>query len=178
MLEVEERVRVLERGVVEPREVPDHVVREPERERDGGVGEQRDRARARDRRGERGRDPEHDEERRPLGEDDVLEQVHGEEVVHAERVDRRDADREEEHHRPEEAGDAPGGSGVAAEREEVRRGQAENDERLGVPRPRVRIHGATLIGRGRSSVGRAASLPSSEVTGSSPAARFSVRRAR
>ena len=76
MLEVEERARVLERGVVDPRQVPDHVVREPERKRDRGV-----RQRAHDTgraivAASAGEMPEDDEERRPLRENDVLEEVH------------------------------------------------------------------------------------------------------
>ncbi len=72
VLEMEERVRVLERGVVEPRQVPEHVVREPERERDGGVGERAEERRPRERRRERRREPEDDEQRSPLRENDVL----------------------------------------------------------------------------------------------------------
>ncbi len=108
VLEVEERARVLERRVVDPGQVPDHVVREPERERDGRMGERADGAVAGDRCGERGRDREHDEKRRPLGEHDVLQQMHRQEVVHPERVDRRHADREQHRHRAEEARDPPG----------------------------------------------------------------------
>ena len=90
VLEVEQRVGVLERRVVEPRQVPEHVVREPERERDGGVGERADEGWSRERRGQCRRDPEDDEERRPLGQHDVLKEVDHEQVVHRDRLERGD----------------------------------------------------------------------------------------
>jgi hypothetical protein len=107
VLEVEERARVPKRGVVDPRQMPDHVVREPERERDRRVCERAHQSgRAIDAR-QLGRDPQDDEEWRPLREDDVLQEVHRQQVVHAERVDRGHADGEQQHHRAEERGYAP-----------------------------------------------------------------------
>ncbi len=155
VFDVEQRARVLERRVVDPREMPDHVVREPERERDRGMRERADRPRARDRGSESGRDREYDEQRRPLGQHDVLEEMHRQEEVHPERVNGRCGDRQQERQRADEAADTPGGRWVPPDREDVRGSQSEDDEHLGVPRPRVRIHGATLVGRGCSSVGRA-----------------------
>ena len=87
--------------------MPDHVVGEPERERDGRVGDRADGAMAGDPSGESGRNREHDEKRCPLGEHDVLQQVHRQEVVHPERVDRRHADGKQQRHRAAEGCDAP-----------------------------------------------------------------------
>ena len=156
VLEVEQRVRVLERGVVEPRQVPEHVVREPDGERDERVDERTNDRRTSERRRERRREPEHDEERRPLRENDVLEQVDDEQVVHRKRLDRCDRDGEDEHHRGDEAGDPEARGGEPAEGKEIAGGhQRDEQERLRIPRPPVRVHGATLVARGCSSVGRA-----------------------
>ena len=84
--------------------------------------------------------------------------MHGQQEVHPEGVDRRHADSEQQRHRPEKADDPPSGGRETAEREKVRSSQTENGERFRVPRPRVRIHGATLVGRGCSSVGRASAF--------------------
>ncbi len=146
MLEVEEGVRVLECRVVDPRQVPDHVVAEPERERHRRMGQHPEGFRPDELRRERGREAEDDEERRPLGEDDVLQEVDRQQVVHGDRLERRDRHEEEQRHCRHEADDAPPRSGEAAHGEDVRdREQRNDDERLGVPRPRVRVHAATLI---------------------------------
>ena len=140
MLEMEQRMRVPQRRVVDPRQMPDAVVDDPEEERrHRSAHPRRDAPRA-------PAGSEHRQQRRPLGEDDVLDQVHREQVVHRDRLDRRD--------RPRRAR-----AGIAAPKQATRHGAAgtrlsdqtyadrqgrEHDERFRVPRPRVRIHGGTL----------------------------------
>ena len=152
VLEREQARRVAERRVVEPRQVPHHVGGEPERERDRRVRDCTNRRGRRDGGRERRRNREDDEQGRPLREHDVLEQVHREQVVHPERVDRRHRDGEEEHDREREARLAPRRCGISPKGDHVRDGEHEDRERLRVQRPRVRIHGATLDARGRDVV--------------------------
>ena len=78
-----------ERRVVHGRDVPGEVRPGPERQRDHGVREQ---ARPAD----RSRQPDDAERRRPLGQDDVLEQVDREQVVERDRMKRRDEDGEDQ----------------------------------------------------------------------------------
>ena len=68
--------------------------------------------------GEARRQAQDDERRRPLGEDDVLKQVHREEVE-LERLERCDGRREQECGAGGEAGDSPCGGGRAAQRQDV-----------------------------------------------------------
>ena len=138
MLEMEERVRVAERGVVDPGQVPDAVVDQPERER-------QQRWHPRRARGERRWDPEHRQERSPLSEHDVLDQVNREQEVERDRLDGSDRDGEQQHHRCEPARDPPAGRRYAPKRPEIRdREHRDEDERVRAPRPRIRIHPATL----------------------------------
>ena len=81
---------VLERGVVGGRDVPGHVAAEPERQRDEGPGEQADEAEARERAASSGGTEATSEQRDPLRESDVLDQVRPEEVVQRERPERRE----------------------------------------------------------------------------------------
>ena len=152
---MEQHVRVPKRGVVDPWQMPEHVVPDPEGKGDSRVGERSNGPETRDRRRECRRDREHDEERRPLGEDDVLQEMHRQQVVHPERVDRRHADGEQQRHRAAEGCDAPRPGRLAPHCSDVCDCHPDDDEALRVPRPRVRIHSATLDARGCSSVGRA-----------------------
>ena len=87
---------------------------------------------------------------------DVLQEVHRQQVVHAERVDRRDGDGEERAgSRTAKHAMRHAGAGMTPQRDAVCDGETEDRDRLRIPRPRVRIHGATLDARGCSSVGRA-----------------------
>ena len=135
------------------------------------MGESADHAGPGDASSQRGRDREDDEQRRPFREDDVLEEVHRQQVVHPERVHGRGAHDDEEQHRGEETGDAPGRRFHTANRQRVRhRERRDDEERLGIPLPRVRIHDATLDGRGCSQL--VERQPSKlDVAGSSPVAR-------
>ena len=106
-----------ERGVVRPRDVPCVVDAEPDRQRDERVGE-----------GPRAGDPlelpghargqaDHDQQRAPLGEHDVLEQVHDEQVVEGKGVQRRDLDGEHQpaaHPRSRRSANAAAGNRVSA----------------------------------------------------------------
>ena len=86
------------------------------------------------------------DEKRPFGEDDVLEQVDRQQVLDRERLERSDRHREEEHHRDEKTGDPPPRSRVTAKSQKVGEGKKrDKEQRLGVPRPPVRVHGATLV---------------------------------
>ena len=140
-------------------------------EGDGRVRERADDARLRESARERRREREDDQEGRPFREDDVLEEVDHEQVVHRDRLERGDRDREQEHHRRGEAGDPPGVRWEATDREYIPGAHhRDEEERLRVPRPPVRVHGATLTGR---SVAQLVERQPSKlnVTGSSPVAR-------
>jgi hypothetical protein len=86
---------VLERGVVGGWDMPDVVGGEPECEGEGGAGDEPHDANAADSGGKRRRETEDEQCRRPLGEDDVLEEVRAEEVV-GERIERGDGGGEQE----------------------------------------------------------------------------------
>ena len=84
---------VAQRGVVERGHVPETEVDRPERQRDERVGERAEGAQRADRE-QRPQQPaveaEHDEQRPEVAEQDVLEHVHREQPLLADRVDRRD----------------------------------------------------------------------------------------
>ena len=82
VLDVQQRVRVTQRVVVDPGQMPDEVRRDPQRQRDERAEEHE----AASARCERRRDGEHEQRRRPLGEHDVLQQVRPEERVQRERL--------------------------------------------------------------------------------------------
>src|SRR5919201_6095804 len=101
VLEVEQRVRVAEGGVVQPGDVPYVVRRQPREQGDGG------RYAVRQAVGAPRRDSQHGERGRPLGDDDVLEQVSAQEVV-ARKLSERAYERgEQERERDAEAGSPP-----------------------------------------------------------------------
>ena len=114
--------------------MPDVVRAEPDGQRDQWVGE---RARAGDalelarhRRGQ----PDDDEQRPPLGEDDVLQQVHDEQVVQGERVERRDLNREHQRAAQPEANGPPARGGEARQRDRVGGCHPRNDDQsIGIP---------------------------------------------
>ena len=88
------------------------------------------------------REPEDEQERRPLREHDVLQEVRPDEVRPRERVERRDQRHDEESATRENEADAlprarPGDDGVPDR-------ERERDERLRAPRPCAGGHGATL----------------------------------
>ncbi len=138
MLECEQGTAVVERRVVQRRDVPDGVGADPQRQRDEGVGQGADDFRLGDARGERRRQPENEQQRRPLGQDHVLEQVDPEQVLDGDGVPRRHEDGDDQTAAGKEGGDAPGRCGGAPESEEVCRGERDTDERFRVPRPRRR----------------------------------------
>ena len=65
------------------------------------------------------RETEDAERGRPLGEDDVLEQMHGEQVVQRDRVQRSDEDGQDQHQAGREAGDPPARHAVASDDEQI-----------------------------------------------------------
>ena len=132
-------MRVPQRRVVERRDVPDRVRGYPEREGDGGTGEQDDCARAAQPVGERRRDAEHEQERRPLREHDVLEEVRPDEVLARERVERRDQ-RGDEERAPGEECRGSARLPILPCRSEVDARESDRRERLGAPRPCLRGH--------------------------------------
>ena len=109
-------------------------MREPDRQGDERV---RQRARARDPlelARHRGVSPSTTSSGAPFGEHDVLEQVHDEQVVERERVERRDLDGEHQCAAAGEADDPPAGGGEAGQRDRVGgRHSGDDDERVGVP---------------------------------------------
>jgi hypothetical protein len=97
--------------------------------------------------------------------------------VEREVLQRCDEDGEDQAEPTEEAGDPPARRRVAAKDERVaEREQRHEHDGLGVEAPRVRMHAATLVARGRSSVAEQ-EVSNLRVAGSIPAAR-SVRGSR
>ena len=84
VLQVEEKA-VVEGGLVGEWDVPEGVRREPERQGDERARQRARDAGPRDPPGHPGAEPEYEERGRPLGEDDVLEEVGGNEVVDRDR---------------------------------------------------------------------------------------------
>ena len=133
VLDVEERLGSAERRVVDGRYVPEEVRAGPQRKSDERMREQPGD-------GEVRREPEHAERRRPLGEDDVLEQVHREQVVERDRVQRRREDDQDQREPGREAGDPPARHAVAPDDEQVPDRERRNeDDSLEIQRPGVRI---------------------------------------
>ena len=84
--------RVMERSVVEERDMPEVEVGRPHRQRDERVREHTqalDELELQHRTQDRPRQPDHEAQRREVAQDDVLEHVHEEEMLLAEVVDRR-----------------------------------------------------------------------------------------
>src|SRR5436309_9819438 len=100
-----------------------------------------------------------------------------EEVVERKALERRHEDGEDQPESAEEAGDPPAGRWIAAEDECVgQREERDEQHGLGVEAPRVRIHAATLIVRGRSLVAkRGVSIPVTGVRFPPPALKSAVR---
>jgi hypothetical protein len=146
VLEVEKRV-VLERGVVEGRQMPEEVGRKPKPESDGWASEQPDRADSADRRSQCRGNAEDEQRRRPLGQDDVLKQMSREEVV-CQRIEWGDRGGEQEQTSGGEGRDSPAVRFPVSDGEEVGEGEGQDGERrLGMKRPGIRIRtrdGATL----------------------------------
>ena len=135
MLDVEQGVGVAQRRVVDPRQVPDVVRREPERQRD----ERPEERKAGGARGDVARHREEEQRRRPLREHDVLEQVRPEERVVRERLELGDEGREDE--------STPAAAERDASADAVSRGRTtQQRERGGRKADRLgrRIHPATV----------------------------------
>jgi hypothetical protein len=130
-----ERV-VVQRSLVQKREVPDVEVDRPERQRDEWVGQDsqpRDRADREHRPEDRAREADDERERREIADDHVLEHVREEELLLPESIERRHERQEQEHERRCEGRLPPPRHGRAAARErsspfEVHEG-AERDRR-------------------------------------------------
>ena len=157
MLEMEHALGFPQRRIVDPRQMPEHVVPDPERKRDRGMGERSNGPTTHDRRRECRRDA-----------STTSRGAHSASTTFWRRCTVRrkcipsvwigvTLTASEERHRAAEGRDAPGSDAAYAPyRERRTRPSARDDEkRLRIPRPRVRIHSATLDGRGCSSVGRA-----------------------
>jgi hypothetical protein len=145
VLQVKQRLGPLERGIVEPRQMPHEVRAEPERQRyermregphdstTAGVGRQR------------GGQPEHGERRRPFGQDDVLEQVRRDEVVARQRVQRRDERCNDQRHAGDEARDPPPRRAVDGYGCQIRgRQYRDEDDRFEIPGPCERVDAVTV----------------------------------
>src|SRR5439155_3715401 len=109
VLEVEQGLRVLEGGVVDPGQMPDDVRAKPEWERDRRSRQEADARGPGGERSERGRDAEDEQRRCPFRDRDVLEQVRREQVVVRDRRQRRYAGEEDDRYAEPEADDTPPG---------------------------------------------------------------------
>ena len=137
-------MRVTQRIVVHPREVPDEVRRDPQRQRDERPEEHEATCASCERR----RHGEHEQRRRPLGEDDVLQQVRPEKRVQREGLQLRE-ERQEQKRKTDACGRCLGAARtMAARRQEVREREC-GDEPDGL---RGEVHHATLAVRGCSSM--------------------------
>ena len=114
--------------------MPGVVRHEPDRQRDERVGGDPRTRDALELGGHRGGEPEHAQERRPLREHDVLEQVHQQRPMERERVERRDLDGEEERAPAGEAGDPPARRREPGGGDRVGDGEScRNDKGIGIP---------------------------------------------
>ena len=139
MLQVKQGRRVLQCAVVGGRQVPREVDEEPEAERDRRPGQQPDGTDPPKPLADGGRDAQDEEGRRPLGEDDVLEQVHREQVV-AQRLERCHRSGEEQQAAGGEDGDAPPLDPLAAGGEHIgEHERCDAERRLRVNGPGVGI---------------------------------------
>ena len=151
MLEVQQPARLLERAVVDRRRVPHEVRRKPQRQSDERVRCEPDYSEALQLARERGGEREDDEAGRPLGGHDVLEQMNREQVVQGDRVQRRHVHRQQQDHRDVEGDLLCHGAWPAAAAPGVERDQGGDcEQHVPMQRPRMRIHGATLIVRARA----------------------------
>ena len=132
MLEPQETVRVSERRVVQRRDVPQGVRPDPEGQSHHGLRQDSDDTRPRQSLAELRRDPEDQEQRRPLGEHDVLDEVRPDEVLARDRVERRDERRHQERTAGEER-DCPRAVPGTARGDEVGGCESDGEERLGAP---------------------------------------------
>ncbi len=144
MLQVEEEA-VVEGGLVGEGDMPEGVRREPERQ-----GHERARQRARDAvprdpPGHPGAEPEYEERRRPLREDDVLEEVGGNEVVDRHRGHRAGHRDEGEDEAGEEERGAEERGPIPPRREDV--GDAEPYEHGDLLPGRVPARGGSASGQ-------------------------------
>jgi hypothetical protein len=145
VLDVQERARVSKRGVVRPRQVPGEVDGEPDRQGDEGARQEAQHPGAREPRRQRGGEAGDEERRRPLREDDVLEQVHRQQVPERDRLHRREEDREDQELAGDEGRNPLPRGREPAQREEVADGERRHQpQRLRVPAPAVRAHDSTL----------------------------------
>ena len=100
----------MQRRVIEVRDVPDVEVERPERQRDERMGQDAqplDHLEAKHRAKDLAGQPEHEAERREVAEDHVLRHVEEEEMLLAERVDRRVEREHDERDAGPERGAAP-----------------------------------------------------------------------
>ena len=137
---------MLERAVVDRRDMPDEVRPEPERQSDERVSQEPNTREPLELARQRRRKGEHDQAGRPFGGDDVLQEMNREQVVQRDRVQRGHIDREQQDHREVEGGLACRVRRPPALAPEV--GGAEGTDRkqdVPVQRPRMRIHAATLL---------------------------------
>jgi hypothetical protein len=133
VLDVQQRVRLLERVVVDPRQMPDEVREQPE-------GECRDERHV-DALRELRRHGEDEQRGRPLGEDDVLREVRPEERGRRPALERR---HEEDEDQREAGGGCERADTSRADDGRIEHGQERHqDERL-----ERRVHPATLPAHG------------------------------
>ena len=136
-----------ERSVVGPRKVPGEVDGDPERQRDERVREDAPTGQAGERCRESRSEPGDAERGRPFREDHVLEQVHGEEVMERDRLDRREEDGEDQELAGGEGRDPDARRGEPAQGGEVGEREPRHEpERFGVPPPLVRTHAERATG--------------------------------
>ena len=130
MFEREQGRRLSEGGVVERRDVPHRVRPDPDGQSDVRPCEYPDDPRPCEALGESRRDTEHEQERRPLGEHDVLEQVRPHEVVARERVERRHRATPRAAHSRRGTRRLGVRAGLRARPDEVQHPERDGDERL------------------------------------------------
>ena len=125
--------------VVDRRHVPDEVVREPDRQRESGVRRDPPEVEPRESLRHRSRHAEDCQERRPLREDHVLQQVRRQQVVQTEVVDRRPEGERKEGYRRCETGDSLPRRAETADCEQVeQREDRDDDGGVDIRLPRVR----------------------------------------
>ena len=130
VLEVEQARLMAECRVVGGGQMPGGIRREPQRQRDCRMREQANESATTEADGEPGGHAEHDERRRPLREDDVLEQMGAEQRRRREGVERRGGGCEHEQQSAAEAREPPARDDLSAHADRVGARQRGDDEEL------------------------------------------------
>ena len=150
MLDRQQRLGVAEGGLVGSGDVPGHVRADPDGQSHHGPRQQANRATAGERCRRERPEAGNEQERDPLGEEHVLDEMSREEVAAGEGVDGSSEGEHEQDEPGREGGLAPAAGGSQALLAQIPAAEEQHDHELGPPGldgERRRLHGATLDDR-------------------------------